>query len=96
MIRRALPLLTLVIALYGPPIAAHLSCNSYEVYRDQLTGPPWVETERSTWRVEKLTYRHYRNDRTGTYTILVTWEVRPGVIGACVVASGTGVKELEL
>ena len=96
MIRRALPLLALVIALYGSPIAAHFRCNSYEFIRDRLAGPPWGETERSIWRVEKLIYRHYRNDLTGTFTVLVTWEIRPGVIGACIVATGTGVKEQDL
>ena len=96
MIRRALPLLTLMIALHGPPIAAHVACNSYDFIRDRLTAPPWVETERSAWQVEKLIYRHYRNDLTGTFTVLVTWEVQPGMTAACIVASGTGVKEQEL
>ncbi len=96
MIRRALPLLALVIALYGPPVAAHVACNSYEFIRDRLNAPPWGETERSTWPVEKLTYRHYRNDLTGTFTVLVTWDVQPGMTAACIVASGTGVKEQEL
>ena len=93
---RALPLLALVIALYGPPVDAHLACNSFEMIRARLMAPPWGETEQSSWVVEDLIYRHYRNDLTGTFTVLVTFEMRPGLTGACIISTGVGMKEQDL
>ncbi len=90
---RALPLLAILTALYGPPAAADLRCGSFNQIDAWLRGPQFNEVEVDIWIISHLTFRHYRNFRTGTWTILYSWISRPGRVAACFIAIGTDTPE---
>ncbi len=83
--------IAIAIAFYATLAVAHSFCNSFDWVDERLRGPRFSETERSIWVVGDVTFRHYRNDQTETWTIVYTWVVRPGAVAACVVLSGTGI-----
>lgn len=88
--------LAAVIALHALPVRADLRCGGFNQIDRWLRGPIFNEVEIELWIVAGLTFRYYRNDLTGTWTVIYSWVNRPGRVAACVVTSGIGARKQNL
>ena len=82
--------------LIATPALADLPCGTLEGFRSALSSPRYLETERDTWEVEKLTFHYYRNDINGNWTVFFSYEAGDGGTIACIVAYGRGARGQEL